>query len=118
MTKDELATLGKKVDLERVLGFLREEKIVEKSQTWEKIPFYKPTGSGESLDESFHGRVVIHEVLRVTPTIKSLIIKGAASDEIENQAKREGMMTMLEDGVFKAVQGMTTLEEVLRVITE
>ena len=118
MTKDELATLGKSVDLDRVLGFLKEEKIVEKGQTWEKIAFYKPSGSGENVDDSFHGRVVIHEVLRVTPTIKNLIIKGAASDEIEVQAKREGMMTMLEDGIFKAVQGVTTLEEVLRVITE
>jgi type II secretory ATPase GspE/PulE/Tfp pilus assembly ATPase PilB-like protein len=56
--------------------------------------------------------------LRVSPTIKNLIIKGATSKEIEDQAKQEGMMTMIEDGLFKAFQGLTTIEEVLRVVTE
>ncbi len=114
--KEELETLSKTVDLDRVLTFLKEEKIVDKDQGWEKIPFYKPTSSKE--DDGYQGRLVIHEVLRVTSTIRNLIIKGAVSDEIEAQARQEGMMTMLEDGVFKAVQGLTTLEEVLRVVTE
>jgi type II secretory ATPase GspE/PulE/Tfp pilus assembly ATPase PilB-like protein len=54
----------------------------------------------------------------MTPTIKDLIMKGAQEDEIEEQAKKEGMITMIEDGLFKAVQGVTTIEEVLRVISE
>ena len=45
-------------------------------------------------------------------------MKGATSDEIEDQAKKEGMLTMIEDGIVKAVQGTTTIEEVLRVIAE
>ena len=45
-------------------------------------------------------------------------MKGASSEEIEAQAKSEGMMTMIEDGIFKAVQGITTIEEVLRVVSE
>jgi len=57
-------------------------------------------------------------VLRVTPTIKTLIMKGATAGEIEEQAKSEGMMTMIEDGIFKAAQGITTIEEVLRVVSE
>ncbi len=116
MTKDKLNTLRKSVDLDRVLAFLKEEKIVDKDAVWEKIPFYRPIQS--ETGDGYHGRVVIHEVLKVTPTIKNLIIKGASSDEIEAQAKKEGMMTMIEDGIFKVVQGITTLEEVLRVVTE
>jgi len=54
----------------------------------------------------------------MSPTIKNLIMKNATADEIEIQAKKEGMLTMLEDGIFKCVQGLTTIEEVLRVITE
>jgi len=54
----------------------------------------------------------------VTTSIKDLIIKGSSQDEIEIQAKKEGMATMLEDGILKAVQGFTTLEEVLRVVSE
>ena len=57
-------------------------------------------------------------MLKVTPTVKSLIMKGATAGEIEEQAKLEGMMTMIEDGIFKAAQGITTIEEVLRVISE
>ena len=43
---------------------------------------------------------------------------NATSDDIEKQAKKEGMMTMLEDGVVKCVQGITTIEEILRVTSE
>ena len=84
--------------------------------TWEKISFYKPKPSEESED-GYKGRIGIHEVLKVTATIKDLIIKGEATDKIEEQAKREGMITMTEDGIFKAVQGITSVEEVMRVVT-
>ncbi|PIQ66589.1 MAG: hypothetical protein COV96_00600, partial [Candidatus Zambryskibacteria bacterium CG11_big_fil_rev_8_21_14_0_20_42_18] len=68
--------------------------------------------------DGYASRIGIHEVLKVTPTIKALIMKGATSGEIEAQAKSEGMMTMIEDGIFKAAQGITTIEEVLRVVSE
>ena len=115
--KAELEVLGKTVDLDAVLDALKAEKIVEEDAKWSDIPFWKPVPAGEN-DDGYKGRVGIHEVLKVTPTIKDLIIKGASSDEIEKQAKKEGMLTMLEDGIFKAAQGMTTIEEVLRVISE
>ncbi len=60
----------------------------------------------------------IYEVLELTSTIKELIIKGATPDEIDKRAREEGMYTMIEDGIFKAVQGQTSIEEVLRVISE
>ncbi|MEY2664357.1 MAG: hypothetical protein RIT04_165 [Candidatus Parcubacteria bacterium] len=117
LTKDELAQLKKTVDLDRVLLQLKEEKVVQPSDTWEKIPFWKPVAQKDDQD-GYKGRVGIHEVLKVTPTIRELIIKGATTSEIEAQAKKEGMLTMIEDGIFKAVQGHTTIEEVLRVISE
>ena len=54
----------------------------------------------------------------MSPAIKELIIQGKTDKEIEAQAKKEGMLTMIEDGIFKAVQGLTTIEEILRVVTE
>lgn len=113
----EIKNLGKIVDLDRVLGFLKEEKIVGPDDTWEKIPFYKPVASGEFQD-GYSSRTGMHEVLKVTPTIKEMIIKGSSQDDIEAQAKKEGMMTMIEDGVYQAVLGITTLEEVFRVVSE
>jgi type II secretory ATPase GspE/PulE/Tfp pilus assembly ATPase PilB-like protein len=47
-----------------------------------------------------------------------MILKGASVDELEKTAKEEGMMTMLEDGIFLAAQGVTSTEEVLRVVSE
>jgi type IV pilus assembly protein PilB len=69
-------------------------------------------------EDGYQGRIGIHEVLEMTPTIRELVIKNATSDEIEAQARKEGMLTMLEDGIFKAAQGLTTIEEVLRVVSE
>ena len=117
LSKDELKNLEKLVDLDRVLLQLKNENIIGKEDTWTEVPFFKAGQEGESSD-GYRGRVGIHEVLKVTPSIKELIIKGSPQDEIEVQAKKEGMSTMLEDGILKAVQGFTSLEEVLRVVSE
>jgi type IV pilus assembly protein PilB len=113
----EIKNLEKVVDLERTLTFLKVEKIVGPKDTWDKIPFYKAVKSGE-FEDGYGGRIGMHEVLKVTPTIREMIISGKSQDEIEIQAKKEGMMTMLEDGVFQAVLGITTIEEVFRVVSE
>jgi type IV pilus assembly protein PilB len=116
LSKDEFAKLAKIVDLDAVLAALKAEKIVKADEEWENIKFWKANPSGD--DDGFKGRVGIHEVLKMSPAIKDLIMKDATSGEIEDQAKKEGMLTMIEDGVFKCVQGMTTIEEVLRVVSE
>jgi type IV pilus assembly protein PilB len=100
-----------------VLRALKEEKIVPAVATWEKIPFYRSSPSADCPD-GFKSRIGIHETLRVTATIRELIIRGGTSADIEIQAKKEGMLTMIEDGLFKCVQGITTIEEVLRVVSE
>jgi len=116
LSKGELAQLDKIVDLKRILNFLKEEKIVKSSDDWDSIKFWKAVPGPD--DDGFKSRVGIHEVLTMTPAIKNLIMKNATAQEIEDQAKKDGMLTMLEDGIFKCVQGLTTIEEVLRVITD
>ncbi len=117
LSEGEKKELSKIVDLDRVLRFLKEEKIVDQKADWDKIPFYKAKASKEYPD-GYHGRLGIHEVLEVSTTIREMILKGSTNDEIEEKAKEEGMMTMLEDGIFLAVQGATSTEEVLRVVSE
>lgn len=117
LSKDELALISKKIDMDRVLKALREEKIVDPKAEWKDIALYKPKASPETED-GYHGRIGIHEVLRMSPTIKDLVIKGETSDAIQEQARKEGMLTMIEDGIFQAAQGLTTIEEILRVISE
>ena len=117
LSKAELASLSKIVDMDKVLKTLKEENIVGPNDNWDNIYFYKAQPSPDSKD-GFAGRIGIHEILKMTSTIKDLVMKGSTSQEIEDQAKKEGMLSMIEDGIFKCVTGMTTIEEVLRVVTE
>jgi type IV pilus assembly protein PilB len=117
LSRDEQANLEHIVEAGKVLKALKSEKIVPPEATWNKAPFWKPTETAE-CPEGFSGRIGIYEVLPVTATIKELIMKNAPGDEIHQQARTEGMLTMSEDGIFKCVQGITTIEEVFRVIAE
>src|SRR3989344_2456750 len=117
LSHDEQVQLEHVVDQGAVLRALKEEKAVAKDATWKNIPFAKPKANGSS-PSGYSGRVGIYEVLPVTSSIKELIMKNTGGDDIEKQARSEGMLTMSEDGIFKAAQGITTIEEVLRVITE
>lgn len=117
LSSSEIETLQKSVNLDSVMRALKEEKIVSKNATWENVPFYKPKASSE-CEDGYASRIGIHEVMKMSPTIRELVMKGATSEEIEKQAKSEGMLSMLEDGIFKAAQGVTTIEEVLRVVAE
>ena len=117
LSKAELDSLGKSVDLNKVLETLKKEKIVGKNDDWKNINFYRAKSTVELVD-GYAGRVGIHEVLKMTATIRDLVMKEATSQEIETQARKEGMVTMIEDGIFKCVMGLTTVEEVLRVVSE
>ena len=113
----ELKNFAKYFDLTTILKILKEKKIAKLRQTLKDIPFFRPK-SAKTCPEGYRGRIGIYEVLPVTETIKRLITQKATSDEIQRQAIKEGMMTMVEDGFIKASQGITSLEEVLRVIIE
>ncbi len=117
LSKAEIETLGKSINLDKTLDALKEEKVVGKSDKWEDVPFYR-LKKNVSPEEGFSGRIGIHEIMKVSPAIKEIILKSGTSDEIQKQAEKEGMLTMIEDGIFQAVKGLTTIEEVLRVISE
>jgi type IV pilus assembly protein PilB len=116
LSANERASLEKHVDLERILKALKEEKVVKEKATWNTIPFYRPKeGLG---DDAYKGRIGIHEILPITPSIKEIVLAEGTADAIEAQAREEGMLTMVEDGIYKAALGQTSIEEVLRVISE
>jgi type IV pilus assembly protein PilB len=117
LTQAEREELNEKVDLDKILGVLKEEGVVGADATWNDIPFYHPKENGETED-GYKGRMGIHEILEMSPTIKDMVMNDRTADDVEEQARKEGMLTMLEDGIFKAAQGLTSIEEVLRVINE
>ena len=117
LTEAEIKNISKYCDPNRILEILKEEKLMKPKATFKDIDFYRPKLSKEN-HAGYQGRIGIFEILPVSENIKEMIVKKATSKEIEAQAIREGMKTMLEDGFIKAVQGLTSIEEILRVITE
>ncbi len=83
----------------------------------EDIDFYKGEGCDKCNHTGYKGRVAINEILPITPAVQKLIMKNASSREIAEQAKKEGMKTLLDDALTKAAEGLTTIEEVLRVVS-
>ncbi len=117
LSKAERDELAKHVNMDLVLNTLKEEKIVKDDATWNDITFYHPKEKGQTED-GYVGRMGIHEVLEMSPTIKEMVMAHKTGDELELQARSEGMLTMMEDGIYKAARGLTSIEEVLRVISE
>ena len=77
--------------------------------------FFRPKGCGKCFHTGYRGRVVLAEVLVLSPKIKELIFSRAQEHAIKQAARAEGMQTLREDGLFKVRGGMISLEELLRV---
>jgi type IV pilus assembly protein PilB len=91
-------------------------KDVLKSYTPQnQIQLYRSKGCEKCGNLGFIGRMGIYEVLVVSEKISKLILQRASTQDIENQAVEEGMITLKQDGYLKAIEGITSLEEVLRV---
>jgi type IV pilus assembly protein PilB len=117
LSKAERDDLAEKVNLDNVMNALKAESLIKDDATWNDITFYHPKEKGIT-DDGYSGRMGIHEVLEISPTLKEMVMADKTGDELEVQARKEGMLTMIEDGIFKAAQGLTSIEEVLRVINE
>ena len=97
---------------------LKELLKTKKQKDISEITFYKGEGCKACGNTGYLGRIGIFEILEMTPEIKELVVKKADSDEIMRKAREQGMKTMLEDGLEKSLNAMTTLEEVIRVTKE
>jgi general secretion pathway protein E len=82
------------------------------------ITLHHPRGCPACANTGYTGRISILEMLAITDPLRSLVMKHANSGEVRDEAIREGMVTMYEDGLRKAVKGTTTFEEVVRVTRE
>lgn len=79
---------------------------------------YRGRGCNVCSGMGYKGQLAIFELMRMSDTIKSLVLKMAPAGDIRDQAIKEGMVTLFQDGLDKAKRGITTLDEVLRVIQE
>jgi type IV pilus assembly protein PilB len=81
------------------------------------IVVYHGAGCARCNDSGYRGRIGLYEVMDVSSTIQTMILTGANSAQIREQAKEEGMITLRESGLEKIRTGLTTIEEVLRETT-
>ncbi len=81
----------------------------------QEITFYHGKGCTRCFQTGYRGRIGIFEILALSPAISQMIAQRSSAQAILQKAREEGMTTMMEDGVEKAGQGVTTLEEVIRV---
>lgn len=89
-------------------------------ETAARIPktLYRGQGCNVCGHSGFSGQVGIYELLRVNDAIRTLILKSADATEIKKRAIADGMQTMFEDGLAKVERGVTTIEEILRVVKD
>ena len=83
-----------------------------------KFVFYKGRGCGSCNNSGYKGRIGTFEVLPITEKIKTLTLEKVSSSRIKEAAVSEGMIAMKQDGILKAIQGFTTIEEVWRITKE
>lgn len=81
-----------------------------------EISFYRGRGCDHCKMTGYRGRSGIHEVLQLTERVRSLILQRASTAEIRQAAVEDGMKTMQDDGLRKTLDGVTTMEECLRVV--
>lgn len=108
--------LKKQLDMGGIMETLQKEKIInDASKDISSLLFYRGKGCKECNNTGYKGRLGIYEVLEVTDAISNLIIKKADKNQLRQQAQNEGMITMIEDAFIKAKNGITTIEEIVRV---
>src|SRR5207247_5172607 len=84
---------------------------------WEDIgELFRPVGCSACSKTGYRGRIGMYEVMLMTEEIERMVVGRVPSDEIRRSARREGMSTLREDGLDKVRVGMTSVEEVLRVV--
>lgn len=102
-------------DMKKVLGPIY-DMITDK---WKKdgkaLKILKPVGCDACNHTGYFGRIAIYEVMPISEKIGKLIVEKAAAATIQKEAMAEGMLTMKQDGFVKVLEGVTTIEEVLRV---
>jgi type IV pilus assembly protein PilB len=89
------------------------EDVVER---WKDISLYRPGGCGHCNSTGYKGRLGIYEIMPVTEAIERLIVERKSADEIMRVAAAEGMITLRQDGLDRVLQGVTSIEEISRVI--
>ena len=113
-----IADIKKEFNSEEIFKTLVKEKVVKAGEDWKDVVIYEAVGC-KMCHDGYKGRIGIYETMEITPELQKMIVPTVTAEQLEQAAREQnGMVSMLEDGIIKTVEGMTTLEEVLRVARE
>jgi type IV pilus assembly protein PilB len=80
-----------------------------------KANFMRGKGCNHCNKKGYRGRISIFELMTMTPQVREMAFKGESTQNVRKMARKQGMRTLFEDGVIKAIRGITTLDEVMRI---
>jgi type II secretory ATPase GspE/PulE/Tfp pilus assembly ATPase PilB-like protein len=111
--------LKKQLDLENIMQTMEKKKIiVDAKRGIEALLFYRGIGCKQCSNTGYKGRIGIYEALEISDEMQELILRKSPPPELKKQAEKQGMLTIIEDGFIKAKNGITTIEEIMRVTKE
>jgi len=105
-------------DWQKIMKLINEAQVAFDKPVSTKLTLYRPKKDLPTNSTGYKGRMGVYETLYNSTDIQKLIVANGTSEEIQNLAVKEGMITMQLDGLIKAALGMTTVEEILRVTRE
>ena len=104
--------------LERITKILQSIPPAAETPLPEKLEFFHAPGCKECNNLGYKGRMGIYEVIHINDQMKELILKSSSMLDLKTQAIKDGTITMIQDGLLKALEGITDVEEVFRVAGE
>ncbi|HNY04656.1 MAG TPA: type II secretion system protein GspE, partial [Candidatus Woesebacteria bacterium] len=105
----------KEAEMKMTLGPIYEMIEDRWKKEGKKMTIPKIVGCDKCNNTGYFGRIAIYEVMPITEKISKLIVEKASASDIQKQAISEGMLTMKQDGYVKVLEGVTSIDEVLRV---
>lgn len=119
LTKKAVDELRKRFDLDGILAMMAKANIIMSPKTpVDSLLFYKGKGCKQCGNTGYKGRIGIYEIVEIDHEFAELILHNASAEELSGKVRSKGIMTMVQDGFIKAKNGITTLEEILRVTQE
>jgi type IV pilus assembly protein PilB len=112
---EEEMTPDQKQELQKTLGPIYQMIEDKFSKDGKQLKLPKIVGCEKCNSTGYLGRIAIYEVMPISEKISKLVIEKATSSEIQKQAMTDGMLTMKQDGYVKVLEGVTTMDEVIRV---
>ncbi len=110
------ATGSLKEEIEKSIAALPKE-LREKYQK-DKYEIYLPQGCKECNYKGIKGRMPLFEVLKMTPSLEEIVLKDPSAANLQQEAEKQGMVTLRQDGIIKALEGLISIDEVLKETME